>query len=316
MPEQEWVTQVTADESGEWSAQVVSDVPSGMHTITVLGEDGTRSDSLLYVDRETTEGEGRLLSGGLFVSRTDAVVPPAFALSMFVFLTVIVLLAINGVRLGRKTDKAERRTRETARHHHGRNAMVVCVIGVAASFFVGVLVNQSVGVFDRFFPAPVARTVRLSLSGAVIDPITSRPVAGVDVAAGDTAVRTDDAGRFAFSDVDAEQGMRLTHPALARALRVRFPKSIVEADRSRVSAFPVYVPFDAAMYNALIYAVDADARAGRGIWSPGDLGDQELDLVEVTADAAKATVDAIVGNDGNSATYRLRKEGDGWNVVP
>src|SRR3989344_6776561 len=107
MPEQEWVTQATADESGEWSAQVVSDVPSGMHTITVVGEDGTRSDALLYVDRETEEVRS-LMSGGLFVSRADAVVPPAFALSMFVFLTVIVLLAVNGVRLGVKADRAER----------------------------------------------------------------------------------------------------------------------------------------------------------------------------------------------------------------
>lgn len=310
MPDQEWVTQATADESGAWSAEVVSDVPAGMHAITVIGEDGERTDSLLYVDRETTAGEARLVPSGFFVSRTDAVVPPAFAAAMFVFLTVIVLLSVNGVRLGRKADRAERH-----RHRHGRNALAACLLGVAVSFFTGVLVNQSVGVFDRFLVPRPARSVLLSLAGVVVSPLTAEPVAGVDLVAGDTAVRTDDAGRFAFSDISAEAGIRLTHPALARALRVHFPPEVMDADRARISAFPVHVPFDAAMYNALTYAVDADARQGRGIWSPGDLSQQELAILSVTTDVPKSVVDVVVANDGKEATYRLKAENGTWQVV-
>lgn len=305
-------SQVTADAQGGWELVLPDDLSAGMHTLQAVGEDGSTDEALLYIDRapQTQVQPPSIFGGGVWVSGgATPVVPPAFAAAMFVFLTAIALLAVNGVRLARKVDREERH-----RHRHARHAMAACLAALGISFFAGVVVNQSAGTLRGLIPASApAPAVRASVAGAVVSPFRHEPVAGVDLVAGSLSVRTAEGGRFAFSDIDAGEGLRLTHPSLARALRIRLPGVDVSGER-HVNAFPISLLFDARMYNALAYAVDADARAGRGIFAPGDAAAQELDLARVEEDVQARAVDVLVRNRGEEAAYRLVLQDGEWQV--
>lgn len=316
-----FTARVQADSQGSWEASVpFAEISEGLHTITVVGEDGSMDESLLFVDRPESVVEQRsIFGGGVWVSSGAApLVPPAFAVAMFAFLTIIVLLAANGVRLGREADRAERSlpARDRKRHRHGRNAMAACLAAVGLSFFAGILVNQSAGTLRSLIPQEAPKPpVRASVAGAVVTPFEHAPVSGADLTAGSLSVRTVESGRFAFSDIDAGEGIRLTHPALARALRLKLP-GVDDAGTARVNAFPIAFLFDAQMYNALVYALDADARASRRGLVPADASEQEAVIASVSEDVRSGTVTVTARVRGTDIPYVIRKEGDGWAVTP
>lgn len=106
-------------------------------------------------------------------------------------------------------------------------------------------------VYHFLFPKPQEIDVRVV--GALIDPLTMTPVAGVDLVVGDTTIRSGETGQYVFSAVSTMQGIRLTHPELLRAI-VKLPESTDEEQK-------LDILFSVDLYNALIFVVD---REGRG----------------------------------------------------
>lgn len=92
----------------------------------------------------------------------------------------------------------------------------------------------------------------VQVSGAVIDPVTDAPVARVDLAVGDTSIRTGEAGSFVFSAVSTKTGIRLTHPELLRAI-VKLPDTREDEQVSDIL-------FNVRLYNTLISIIDREAR--------------------------------------------------------
>lgn len=95
----------------------------------------------------------------------------------------------------------------------------------------------------------------IKVSGSITAPRTHTPIAGVDLAVGDTSIRTEDSGHFIFSEVSTEIGMRLTHPELLRAV-VKLPNPRLVKEGAEV----MDIPFDIPLYNRLITIVDREAR--------------------------------------------------------
>lgn len=96
----------------------------------------------------------------------------------------------------------------------------------------------------------------VKVSGAVIDPLTNAPVAGVDLTVGDTSIRTGETGRFVFPSVGTKTGIRLTHPDLLRAI-VKLPSTRADKQASDIL-------FNTFLYNTLITILDREARGNVG----------------------------------------------------
>lgn len=114
------------------------------------------------------------------------------------------------------------------------------IISLVAIFILG-----AVGVYFTMLFEEKEKMVRVS--GVVIDPLTRTPISGVDLAVGDTTIRTGESGNFVFTDVSTKKGIRLTHPEILRAI-TRLPEENTD------------ILFDVFLYNTLITIIDREAR--------------------------------------------------------
>lgn len=123
--------------------------------------------------------------------------------------------------------------------------VVLAGIGVLLGVFF-LLVNQERGELEKL-PEKMVK-----VSGAVIDPMSRIPVAGVDLRVEDTSIRTTETGRFIFPIVSTEKGIRLTHPELLRAF--------VKLSETRDEEQTQDILFQVALFNTLVRVVDQEAR--------------------------------------------------------
>ncbi len=107
-----------------------------------------------------------------------------------------------------------------------------------------------VGAYWAIFPGQGEKIVKVS--GVVIEPFTRTPVAGVDLVVGDTSIKTSESGRFVFTGVGTQTGIRLTHPELLRAL--------VLLPYTREGGQELEILFNVPLLNALVTIIDFEAR--------------------------------------------------------
>ncbi len=144
-------------------------------------------------------------------------------------------------------------------------SIVIIIVVMVISFF---LLNKK--------EKEEAGPLRVKVAGVIRD-LLNTPVSGVDLVVGDTSIRTGETGRFIFTDVSVETGIRLTHPELLRAI-AKLPayakassllrQSADSADKSAgkpetlEDAQTTNILFDVPLLNSLITIIDVEARGG------------------------------------------------------
>lgn len=330
----EAIRQVEADANGTWEAVVPADVTDGLHKVDAIDEQGNAVSSLLFVDRQEMEVPHPVpIAHPTIIERVLPSVPPSFAYALFFFILIVLALALNGVRLARRADRHDR---HTSHRRASLGAITAAVAAVVAALAIGVALNRTVGVLDRFLPKRTVAPVTLSIAGTLVDPL-GRPVSGVDLVAGDTRIRTDAGGKFAFEGIDAATGIRATHPALSRAVVYGFP----DIGSGSVRIFPAELVFDPSLLNELAVIVDLEAR-GRvadlyarlapdsqaripvqtvlarmeaGPFTAEDIGMQELRVIATSTDASTRTARITLENREKTRIYTFRIKGEGWEWI-
>ncbi len=338
----ELVSQVEADQDGDWEAIVPTSVSDGLHRVEAIDELGNFTTSLLFVERPQGEPSTVSVSTPTIVERILPSVPPEFAYALFLFILIVLALALNGVRLARKADIHDRHTNHRKSY---LGAVAAAIAAILISLAIGVALNKTVGVIQRFLPHQEAVPVKLSIAGTLKAPFGG-PVAGADLVAGDTRIRTDAGGQFAFEGIDAGTGIRVTHPLVARPVVYAFP----DEDGPVARMFPVDLWFDAAVLNLVSAVIDLDARSLEGdlyqflatdaqkamdagsfiasypsSFEPKEVGMQELRVVSAktlptwtssaTGVAFKQIFELTIEHGTSRVTYRLIKEGDSWRLA-
>lgn len=317
------------DNNGNWSYDVLNTLSPGMHTMVIQDEYGQSKELGMFVVKDDRSG---------IVDRVTTFISMDYVYAAIAWLVIILFLALNILRLARHIDQ-EAKKKKTKYYRH---AIVFCAVAMVITLAVGVSVNYKTRMFDSFWKKinPSAQKL-MKVSGAVVDPITLQGVSGVDLASLNTSIHTAQGGFYAFEDIDAYYGIRITHPQLQRALVILI--SDVKPDQR----FDIY--FDPKMYNTLnsylvavmqqkwskaydlLAAVSKekitmnDLSKVASIFNAKNLSDQELVVskVEVINDFFNErysvrfdnVVKISVTNGQAKEEYLLVKEGNEWRIV-
>lgn len=206
MEDQDIIASSTAQTGadGIWQAEIPSNIEAGLHKVVAVDESGNQDEALLFVERG-------------WIAQATTLIPPAFGFSILFFLLVIVILAINSVRLGKKADES---VAVKKKQKYMLHAIYFSGFMVVLSLIVGLVMNGTSGIFGRalnpFMPIQAA-DIPTDVSGSITD-IFGRPVQGLSVHAADTTVTTGDSGMYAFSGIPKGDGLTITHPRLAKAI--------------------------------------------------------------------------------------------------
>ena len=346
---------------GEWQLELPADLAVGLHQIVASEPGGQEDTAIIYIEQpEPYDRTGTaLIENFRAQSSIQYLLPPPFAYTVFIFLLIIIALAFNLVRLGNKIDEEMAKRRLTAEdrartekyrreHAYLRQATVFAVVAIIFSFLVGIWLNLKT-LPARPSPTPqMSETLLFSVSGTIVTPFDEVGVAGVDVSAGETSIRTDVGGSYRFDGVKIIDGLRLNHPLLSRSI-VKVFEDVTDVRGQEIRLFPVKIYFDPAMYNLLAAVVDLEARgrygdiydylpalikakmsreefAGRhlSIFTPENIADQYLFLSNTRAinywDSSlgfklERVVSVKVLANGRETIYYLQQTETGWQLV-
>ena len=92
----------------------------------------------------------------------------------------------------------------------------------------------------------------LEMSGQIVNPLTLEGVAGIDLVAGATTVRTGESGQYAFGTVTRSEGIQLTAPGLLRALTLLPPEG------KDGQSLPIYFATD--LFDTLALVIESESR--------------------------------------------------------
>ncbi|MCC7523166.1 hypothetical protein IT407_05235 [Candidatus Uhrbacteria bacterium] len=237
MEDQDIIASSTAQTGadGNWQADIPSNIEAGLHKVVAVDESGNQDEALLFVERG-------------WIAQATTLIPPAFGFSILFFLLVIVVLAVNSVRLGKKADES---IATKTKRKYMLHAIYFSSFMVVLSLVVGIAMNFSTGILGRalnpFMPIQAA-DIPTDVSGSITD-IFGRPVEGLSVHAGDTRVTTGDSGMYAFSGISKNDGLTITHPRLSKAINK-------EIDDTATMNFL----FDLDVMQSLLDVVDLESR--------------------------------------------------------
>jgi len=211
---------------------------------------------------------------------------------------------------------------------------VIIAVGIAVFFFFDKREKEEVG------------PLMVKVSGVVLD-FSNAPVSGVDLVVGDTSIRIGESGRFVFTNVSTDIGIRLTHPELLRA--------IAKLPETREDVQTTNVLFDVPLYNSLITIIDLEARGHmmkvydhlaqevqntlsfevfNGSYQPlfikENITDQEIVIKSIRRESNyyardfehrfKEMVEFEIINDSNAKWYKLvlgdSENGFDWRLIP
>jgi heme/copper-type cytochrome/quinol oxidase subunit 2 len=319
------------DATGNWTFDFENNLTPGMHTMVVQDEDGAQKEVGIYVMRNKEVG---------LIERVKEVMPPIFIYATLLGILIIIVLAIDTVRLARTAEKTEHQKK---RHHYFQHAILFCSVALAIIIAVGLIVDYKTRMYSRFADTiQSGQKLIVKVSGAVIDPLTLQGVTGVDLNSGVSTIRTGQGGYYSFDDVDAFSGIKITHPEIHRAL-IYLP-----GDKAKEQKMDIY--FEAKMYNKLIdyinfeaeskwagaynllaaevqqkITVDDFSKEAKSIFTKDNIMDQELVIVKVEpirdwfiekfALRFGGAVKITVFNNGAKADYYLIKAGDEWRIA-
>ncbi len=332
-----------AQTDGQW--QYVVDpktLPPGYHTVQATDDQGGTYEAGLYIEpaQPTTDAPPLFVvqESVSIVDRVKTVIPEAGAWAVLALFVVVLCLAAIGVR---QVWRARRHAAvETTTSYPLKWKLAFGGIAGLVAIAIGIIVwsSRTPNTFT-----PMVNRVRSTLgtaetaprevavSGRFVDPRNpAQSVVGIDLVSGDTAIRTQEGGRFQFEAVSEETGIRLTHPSLMRAF-VWVPVARVENSE---------VPFDPSLLNAIVTRADAEARgdqarvqtlfvegvqAPSAVFTAADTLRQEIAFhrllrVDAATDATgKAQWDQVIrmelARPNAAASWDLVYASDGWRFI-
>jgi Na+-transporting methylmalonyl-CoA/oxaloacetate decarboxylase gamma subunit len=261
-----FVETVKPDAQGYWSYTLPTNLPPGYHRVEVDDGQGGHAEAGMYLEAPgKTEQVFVVKEQVSLVDRVERVMPGGIGWLLLVLLLVVAVLAGMNIVLARRAEKAKE---EAKRQRLLQVVMAVSALSVVVAFAVGALVHRKAPVFEEIVQQihPAAAVVPIDVTGSVVAVRGGQGVAGVDLAVGNMSIRTQVGGRYVFQKMDPSVGIRLTHPDLKRA----FVWSLKKGGE-------VALPYDVALYNALVDVMDAESR-GRA--------DQVYDLLPATEKAS------------------------------
>jgi hypothetical protein len=245
--------QLQGDAQGNWQIKVDNELSAGAHIITVEDENGNTDQAMMYVVKEA----GTVKKEISVVDRFSEIIPGYLWWILWLLIVAIALLSAYLIRVSRKADSLENALPDTTKHNYAIKALILTSLAFICVLSAGLYINRETNFLSRFFAKNQgATTVVNELSGQIIVPFTGVGVGGVDVASGETSVRTSGSGSFIFSSVAQDVGVKITYSSLLRPI-VFTPAS--GAEKQHLNIY-----FDAEMYNTLFKVMDAEARGQFG----------------------------------------------------
>ncbi len=237
---------IQTDAQGNWEAQFPQNLAPGLHKIIVETENGEQHDmALLNLQvRSQAPIESAPVSYGHYLY------PVAL-------LTILVLiLAVNNLRLMVKAKKDKRSLEKRQ-----KNMTLVTVLAALFSILVFCFVAYQSGWFKSqasnsdsvqpIYDVPVDKEVGLvDVNGLVLDPLEDVGVAGVDLMVKEVSIRTQEGGAYNFAQIPADSYIRITHPALKKALL----KTVWSDGQQQMN-----ILFNIDMLNTLLTVIDLEA---------------------------------------------------------
>ena len=233
------IFQAQTDTNGLWPVDLPNDLELGLHTLVV--EDtatGQRDSAFFYVEKTPIT----------VIQSVVTVMPPMFLYVFLILLAIILVLVVDLIRIAYKT-----RHLKEGRVDYRPHVLFLCFAALLIVFITGAVFEQRTKYFTQFSQTQMTTAPKISVKGAVVDPVSRQGVPGVDFTVGNATIHTGTDGLYAFTEVDTSVGMKVNHPQLARGLRWAFPTTPKEQT--------VEIPFDPKMYNALINLLNAEAAA-------------------------------------------------------
>ncbi|GEM_PF-2187812 len=204
--------EVQANPNGEWQAQLPQDLTPGMHTVVVTTENGESQEVAMY----SLQKETRTLTN------TVKEIPASYVYPLFFLFFLVLVLALNGIRLLAVRKTAPRQTKSQS-----LSVLLILLAVTCAAVFVGYvtwdITKSKVGSQSRDDATketvPAQNMERLS--GAVIDPWSGTPVAGVNLVLGDVTINTQQGGRYNFTALSNGANIRLSHASLTKDVLIK-----------------------------------------------------------------------------------------------
>ena len=303
-----FVTSVRSNADGEWLQGIENQLSPGMHRVVAIDEQGNQDQALLYVAKQEPS----------VITQVAAWIPPYIGWLVTCLFAIILILSGYAIRLGQSTSikKNEGKRKKRITTHAILVSFILIVIALGLSYWS----NKKTGgrLLEPITPQSTQAEKDLDVRGSIRAPLNGEGVAGVDIQAGKTSIRTVQGGHYQFSSIQASEGLKITHPELKIALR----KSIEDQNMDII--------FEPSLYNALFDLMQDEARGrlrpqhGQSIYAPSDLGAQQL-LIGKTENKktvqlanggqANDVVSVQLWSNGKTKTCLLNRGGQTWEIL-
>lgn len=230
-----------SDSNGNWDLQILNTLTPGMHKMVVTDEFGEEQEMSFYVVKES--------ASTALVNRVTTVMPVGYAYAAIIWIVLILALILAYLRLARHTD---RREGSKNHKHYARYGLVICAVSLVITLSTGIFVNYKTKIFNHYFSQIYGGNhARVSVRGAVLDPLTGIGVEGISLVNENSSIRTAAGGNFEFSDVDSSLGIRIANGELNREI-------LWYLSDEKIQNTNIY--FNIGMLNRLIYYIDLEAQ--------------------------------------------------------
>ncbi|MBD3311156.1 MAG: hypothetical protein GF349_01500 [Candidatus Magasanikbacteria bacterium] len=349
------IIDVQIDETGNWQAELEEELETGSHAVIATTEDG-QEDRVFFSIQETVE------PSVIEKVRTEIStnVPGFIIFFSLLLLLLVILLLLNNLRLRKKINRLLDKIKGLRTHNDEmkvqeepeqlevekkkpsiKKVNLVLYILIALVSLAGIISLFSYfDVWERVGLVSKEEKMLAKLSGTVMRPFTLTGVRNVDLTVGDTSIKTNEGGKYIFSNVSSRGVIRITHPNLAKAL---FKK--IEGKQE----MDIY--FDEEMYNTLTFIIDYESRKKFAdifenylhpdlkirlsknnfienkstIFTGDNIADQELFITkvelfnrwnsEISDEKFNRVVEILVEANNQQSSYFLSKTENGWKQV-
>lgn len=300
-------TSVRADNEGNWLQGVEDQLTPGMHRIIATDEQGNQDQALLYVVKQEPG----------VIQQVTAWIPPYIGWLVVSLIAAMLILGAYAIRLGQLANaKKDIRQKQRRLTHAMGISLCLIILALGASYMANKKTEGQL--LKPIVQTQQAEIAPVDVRGILRQPFSGQGIAGVDLQAGKTSIRTGEGGAFQFSGINQYAGIKITHPQLKIALR----KALTGKDMD--------IPFDPSIYNALFDLMQREVRGrilaqdGPAIFGPQDQNSQELRIGSiferkaVQLSAGQQLTDALLvelWSGEKTKTCYFKRGGTDWQLM-
>jgi hypothetical protein len=255
-----------SDSSGNWDIAIDNNLSAGAHIVSVEDEYGNIDQAIMYVIKDKSETQ-TATTEPIFIDRISTTVPNYLLWPLLLLTAAILFLSLFLILFARKASKREKNLVNLAggstapgsmpkAHHYLRYALLICALAWVATMVAGIFLNRKTNFLSGLFDNKPKITVIDELKGQILHPLDKTGVDGIDLAYGNTSIRTSGSGHYIFNNIGASEGIKATHNELLRPL-VFLPPAKQRNEEMNIL-------FDMALMNNIIKVIDAEARGRYG----------------------------------------------------